>query len=824
MLVPVLSGATGWAVPKLLLISAIAVGAGHRGLKWLKAPKDTPPLDHLLLSALLGYGVLSLMMLTLGLLHLWRAWAVAIALAVMGVAVFRDVVAVGRRVLDEGIRPLLPAWRGADLRLPALVLSSFVLCAFSCYLCAAAPNVHWDVLHYHLGIPTIYVERGGMVPLDHTYAVHLIRNAEMLYGLGLLVEGQPLPTLFNFLFGLLGAGMVVSLGTLLAERRVGMLAGAIFFAVPLVSYVLVEGLIDVIPAAYVLAASYAFFQWQRDRQIGWAATFSAFVGLAAGTKLNAAIFLSPLCALMVVRSLYPPRNWRAYFTDGLWMLAPGGLALTPWLALTLARTGNPCFPFLNNVFQSPEWHQSSVADGVDWPQFGVGTSWWYALRLPWDLAFHGDRFGEYGWFATAGIMLFGLPFGYFAVPKRQRQSMLMLAAITAFSLLVFFKVAQYARYMLPLTAFCAIVAAMNWQAAWRLFSSSGRARWLPLATCLALGLGWLCFSRAVELSDIGHFHPGRYPWKFALGKQSSEERLATSSLTEYEFLRFVKEKIPEKPVVFVGVGLGSGTYCGDAIEYSRWHSLMGKRLLEETSPERLLTMLREKQVRYLAINELFVQNQGGLQAMLPDSAVVHPQFLRQYCEPIFGRNGVVLYRLKLNGIDRSAEDQAPSLIEGELQTAADGTLPGWGIAGGKLLAPPARCHPSHPEASVLVLTHLDCICQRCPVRENTLYSLSADFWSLAAGQACMLQLIWVDESGQQMKNEVFERGVVSTPDRYELSRTSPAGARYVDIYVRARYGDVVFMSRPRLIERPCLRPSLPAGEVVSVDRQKPLRK
>jgi len=799
---PVLNGAAGWAVPKLAIITALAVGAGHRGLQWLRVPAKAPLLDRLLLSTLLGYGFLSLMMLALGLLYLWRAGPVTIVLSLVGVAVFRDFIAVCRRLIDEGVRPLWRDGHGAHLRLPALALSSVVLCASGCYACSVSPCVHWDVLHYHLGIPTIYVERGGIVPLEHTYAVHLLRNAEMLYGLGLLVEGQPLPTLFNFLFGLLAAGVVVSLGTLLADRRVGLLAGAIFFAVPLVSYVLTEGLIDVIPAAYVLAATYAFFQWQRERSAAWTAVFSAFVGLAVGTKLNAAIFLLPLCVMMLARSFRSPLAGRARLGDALWLLAPGLVALSPWLALTWLRTGNPCFPFLNNIFHSAAWHQNSAADGVDWSEFGVGKSWWYAVRLPWDLAFQGERFGELGWFATAGIVLLGLPFAYFAVPKRQRQAMLALALLTAFSLAVFFKVAQYARYMLPVTAFCAVVAAMNWQAAWRQAARCPRAKWLPLGACLALGLGWLCFTRAVHLSTLSHFHPGRYPWRFVLGKQSPDECLRQSSLTDYEFLKFLKEQIPEKPVVFVGAGLGAGTYCGDAIEYSRWHSLAGKRLIEETALERLLPMMREKQIRYLAINEPLVQNQPIWQRLMRDSAALRPQFRRHYCEPLFGRNGVVLYRLNFDGADVAAVDRAPSLFASELRVAPDGTLPGWGLASGKLAAPPSTCHPTDTEALVLVLTHLDCICQRCPVRENTLYSLSADSWSLAEKQGCMLQLIWRDKSGEFIQNEFSQQEVVSMPDRYELVRTSAADACYADVYLRARDGNVVFMSRPRLVECP----------------------
>ena len=797
VLTPAVLGPTGWALPKLLLITALAVGLGQRCLRWTVGDAEVGPLDRVLLAAVLGYGVLCLVLLGMGLLHLWRAPVVAAVLVVLGAAVARDFAAVCRQAYAEGARPLVAGWRGADLRLASLALACFCICGFGCYLYSVAPATHWDVLHYHLGIPAIYVARGGMVNLDHTFAAQLIRNSEMLYVLGLLVEGQPLPLLFNFLFGVLAAGMVVALGTRLAGRPAGVLAGCIFFALPLGNYVLAEGMIDVALTAYVLASAYAFVRWQEDGRSGWLVLFSLLAGLAAGTKINAGVFLGPLAAVAVVRVLGAGGGGLARLAGLARVVLPGLLAVGPWLALTWVRTGNPVFPFLNNFFRSPEWMADSITPGVDWAGFGVGKTWRYLFRLPWDLTFRGERFGELGWFATAGVAALGLPLTYFLADRRQRRAMLGLSCLVGIGLALFFGVAQYARYMLPLFAFAAIVAGINCECLWRL---CGRLplRQVPLALCVLLGLSWLLFTRAVHVSTMSYYHPGRYPWELALGRQTPDEFLRKSALQEYEFLKFLREEIPDKPVVYLDIGLGSGLYSGDAQPYSRWHSLAGKAMSEERSPEKLLGLLREKGIRYVAVYRSFVMRDAWFRDLLRTAAVLNGDFLDKHTELVYSRNGIYLYRLHYDEKGPRPANRQSALKNTDLRPGENGSLPDWGLPGKITIEP--NGHPGDRSATAVHLGHTNCICQRCPARENTLYTLSADFWAPEPGQFCMLQILWVDESGKQVKNEFLELEVGPTPQRYEIASTSVPGTRHADVYVRAKDGSRVIAAKPRLID------------------------
>ena len=798
--IPMFSGATGWALPKLAIIALLALGFGQFTLKRIIPNAAITVGTRLLLATVLGYGVISLLMVLLGLLHCWQPASVVTVLAIAGLAVVRDVAEVFRQMRKEIRESWLPACRTGDLRLPALGLSVLCICGIGSYIFAVAPATHWDVLHYHLGIPRIYAERGELADLDHTWAVHCVRNGEMLYLLGLLVHGQPLPTLINFHFGLLATGLVASLAALVSNRQTGLLAGCIFFAIPLVSYLLAQGLIDLILTACIIAASYALFRWKHEGDAGWISLFSLFAGLAVGTKLNGLLLVGPLGVFLLLQSLYLGPDLRTRLTSCMKAILPGLLVLAPWLLLTGIRTGNPVFPFLNKVFRSTEWYQNSNTAGADWGGFGLGTTWYHGLRLPWDLTFHGERFCEFGWYGTAGILLLGMPFGYLLVSNRQRRAMLELTTVIVVSLLAFLKIAQYSRYMLPVFAFSSIIAALNCQAAWRLARRAPRARWLTLGLCAIIGFSWVFFTRAASLSELWYCLPERYPWRVALNRQSPDDYLR-GALSEYELLKFIDEQIPQKPVAFVGLGIGSAFYSGDALEYSRWHSMAGREMICESSAERLVEMLKTKGIRYVAINHEHLKASRDGQALVEKAAVASPSFWNRYCEPVFGRKNIALYYVHYDGVHEAVPELRSLLLNGDLQLASDGSLPGWGVA------PAARILSSgsnslDPTATVLELTHDDMICQQIQVRPNTLYSLAADFWSPLKGQSCMLQFVWVDASGKAIANETLECQVDGSPRRYEVSRTTPPDAVAAAIYLRAQHGgDIVRMSRPKLIER-----------------------
>src|SRR5216684_6946788 len=134
------------------------------------------------------------------------------------------------------------------------------------------------------------------------------------------------------------------------------------------------------------------------RAMMWAATAGFPVGLAAGFKLTMALY----CVAFVLAALVVPRRWPERIAVamavsvgiGIGLLVAGGI----WFAIMWARTGNPVFPFLNQIFQSPLAMAESYRDDS-----GVPDSLWKALLFPFLVV-------------TGQVMATGVPFFDLRVP------------------------------------------------------------------------------------------------------------------------------------------------------------------------------------------------------------------------------------------------------------------------------------------------------------------------------------------------------------------------------------------------------------------------
>jgi hypothetical protein len=144
------------------------------------------------------------------------------------------------------------------------------------------------------------------------------------------------------------------------------------------------------------------------RAIMWTATAGFPVGLAAGFKLTMAIY----CVAFVLAALVVPRRWpermavavAAGVGIGIGLLLAGG----PWFAILWAKTGNPFFPYLNQVFQSPLAMVESYRDDS-----GVPDSLWKALLFPFLVV-------------SGQVMATGVPFFDLRVPALYTLAMISL--------------------------------------------------------------------------------------------------------------------------------------------------------------------------------------------------------------------------------------------------------------------------------------------------------------------------------------------------------------------------------------------------------------
>jgi hypothetical protein len=309
----------------------------------------------------LGLGVISLMVLALGLAG-WLNRPVGFALLACGVVLGAALVAWQwggsvRQGVDEPLR----RWIAEPAGWNWLWLLAIPLLAVALVGAILPPGMLWhpdephgyDVVEYHLQVPREWYEAGRIVPLEHNVFSYFPFNVEMHYLLAMHLGGGPwkgmyLAQLMHVSYAVLTVLAVYGLASALSNHRAAaVLAGLAAASVPWLTLLA--------PMAYNEGGLLLY----GTLAIGWAllaidasphaalvrfALAGAMAGFACGVKLTAVPML--LLAVPVALAISHPKCIR-YAPI---YVAVGALLFSPWLVRNVVWTGNPVFPQGTSVF------------------------------------------------------------------------------------------------------------------------------------------------------------------------------------------------------------------------------------------------------------------------------------------------------------------------------------------------------------------------------------------------------------------------------------------------------------------------------------------
>ena len=364
-------------------ITWLAGGVGRRVLRRLEAPS---PGERVLLDTAVGWGLLALVMLGLGLARLYH-WTVAWVLAVAVTLWVWRASAAWWRDLGDSLRAIWPRGRAEWLAGGMVVL----LLAFG-LLRALAPPVMWDALVYHLALPERYVAARGvwLSFQDFSLFFGMPQISEMLYTAALLLHG-PLADggliAAQTLGWAFGAAMVIGAAAL--AQRLG-LSGVWAATFLLSSFTIVLSLAwayaDLLPMLFAVAMLTALYRWREQPTRGWLLLAGVLGGLAWGGKYTGAIV--PLAGALVASGLAAEqranRGWAQVLRPGLIVGSAAALTFAPWLVKNWLHTGSPVYPLLLPAadmdalrqwfFSRPDLAQSGLGGlGVFWRAVFLGV-------------------------------------------------------------------------------------------------------------------------------------------------------------------------------------------------------------------------------------------------------------------------------------------------------------------------------------------------------------------------------------------------------------------------------------------------------------------
>lgn len=618
----------GLCLAAVLVMAALGIGFPLlKRLVTVQGRAEAP-----LFAVALGLGALSLLTLLAGVLGwLYPVMAVVVLAGgvVLSVAQIRSWRAWCRSVswtAAAGGRPRLTFFYSL-LLVATLICLAYVLTAN-----AFTPPLLWDEAAYHLALPKLYAQEHHLMSVPYITYSNQPFNTEMLYTLALLLNSEVMASLVSLVFAL---GLTAGLWLFAAEAfewRAAFLAVALFWTAPAVYRLAGTTLIEIPLAAYTFLSIWAFWRWQGEpaeqrpaSRSGWLLVAGLMAGLAAGTKLTGALVGLILGVLVL---FYGWRRRRSLMTIGLQVALLGGAAFLlalPWYLKSYAYTGNPVWPFMNALFGGRYWdalgdqyHHAYLAS-TNLPANPASL-----VIAPWRFTTAPQDFGSF----PLGLFVLGLaPWSLLFRPHRGKP-ILYLAAIAGFFYAGWFLMTHQTRFLIPaLPGLCVL----SGYALHRLLD--GRPRLYRFVL------------QAIVVALVAAVLPLRAEWgsrlSYVAGAQSRDDFLTALSPVTAAYV-WANEHLPAEAKVLLAPYENRGYFLDRDYFPANPAGQRVLRLEQFGNAEALWRELKSQGFTHLLYSPYTVldtvRDWPKIEKLLADLKT-------GYADPIYERDGVVLYRL-----------------------------------------------------------------------------------------------------------------------------------------------------------------------------------
>lgn len=554
--------------------------------------------EELSLSFGLGYGSAGTTLLLLGLTGLWSRNLLLALLAgslLLAVAECRTLYHREPPGVDSGGPRFTILGFGA--------LSGVLVIWLSILRYTLIPETFYDALQYHLGLPSIYLLNGRIIPTPENSFSGIPALPQMLYGWTLALDSWGITAylLHHSMVLWVGAGMM-GYCHWVGRKSAGPLAAAVFFIVPVV---LVETFSVSVGMEWALMELCWFIALVRALseppetagRTRWLMLAGAFLGFAMSTKYQAWLLSAALLPLPFVK--FPPTNSNAdpvrlngaTAREALLILLVAVLFAAPWIGKNIWFYKNPLYPFFHEFFAGkaefmPDW-RAMIAGGTG-KGYGIPdlSSMLRYVSFPARFLFSGDIF------QSTGLFVFCLaPLLFWA---RSSDSDRLLTWIVIVSWVSLSLTTEITRYFIPHLALatlliCCIII--------RVRPPLFRNALLAIAAACGLTYGSLWIGLAVDQAKLDVF----------LGKKDYGQYLTHAVISypspPYAGIEYINRHAPEDSGVIL-VGEPRGFYLRRRY---RTASDDQASLLEvwadgSATPEMLRRRLKAEGVNYILIN------------------------------------------------------------------------------------------------------------------------------------------------------------------------------------------------------------------------------
>ena len=497
------------------------------------------------------------------------------------------------------------------------------------FLLAMKPEVGTDSLAMHLALP-------AYVSIHHHWAYDvrefiwavMPQTTDWCYALAYSLGGEFAARLLNL------ANLAALLCLLYAlirsscSRLVALAICTLYASSPLVQVVTGSLFIDNFLAALLFASMTAFFLHIHARGARLFVAGWLFLGLSLSCKTGAAAFLPGIVALAIYTS------WKRPVGVRVWMAAAaaGSAIGIYFFVLAWALTGNPVFPYANEIFHSKLMTNERIAG-----HFRLPLSW----RTLTDITFHSSTYIE-GTDGCAGFQYFLLlPGALLAMIWRRPAAIVWSAAIGLSAFLISFNQISYLRYVYPqeLMLMVPIALFLDDQV-----QAQGFHKWLACFLVAVSGLGNVFFQSA-----SGWYHRD-FVWNQVVDRDSQNEYL-TAMAPARQIIEVLNRVAPGEAALFCQYDHIAG-FAGP-IYTTNWHTYhRSEGLSNLLEPLEVLSFANHRQIHYFV---------SPIPEDLDTWPRALPAFFDDFTDPVFTCGRWFLRRLRPEFTGNQAMDRAQEL-------------------------------------------------------------------------------------------------------------------------------------------------------------------
>jgi hypothetical protein len=564
----------------LMLVNAYVVGRAV--LRWIapgEAGDRTVPWTVALLT---GYSLwIGMMAVTIGLrVHFLPVYVAALALPLIHWrAEVRDACVSMWQALSRSSRPGATEAAWLALLTAVVLVHLFVV---------AKPEVGSDANSMHL-------EFARLLASHHRWDFDVTRyawadmplGADLSFAAAYLLGGEAATRTLNLAFGAIACVLVYQLIRRYAQGEIALASVCLLASMPLAYLETGTLYVENLWTAFLLATLFVAIDYARTRS---AVALAACVLLAAGamqTKVIGVLWLIPLGAAVIAVALRGRGD--GFIGWPCLTVIAGALAIGAWpYANAWARTGNPVFPFMNDLFRSPYFDATKAFTN---PMYETPLRW-TSLH---DLFLASGRYVE-GSDGAAGwqwLLLLAVVAPVFLFRRRPAIQWLCAGLAAIFFVGVFSQQA-YLRYLLPFLMLTAVIG--GWALGEVVRSRAARFALLAIGTMLCL-------------LNLRFIYAGSWFNQALCLRCAVEDSSRMRYLSRYAPDRIIAEYLNlSVPTARVGIfALNSSGGSSGFAGYSRaasWHDVpVQAALTRATTAEDVLALAREYRLSHVVVWE-----------------------------------------------------------------------------------------------------------------------------------------------------------------------------------------------------------------------------